>query len=344
MIHVMERPGEVGEGSTGRTVTMQKRAENPCREVNMAPPDERPFSREDHVFRSGGIRCAGWLYRPEGPPRPPVVIMAHGFAGERRAGLAPFARRFAGAGMAVFLFDYRGFGDSEGTPRDLVDPGRHVADWEAALRYVRSLEGIDSGRVALWGTSFSGGHVMVTAARHEVRAGVAQVPYTGFHPGGDGTSNRRASFFLWALGVGLLDRARDLLGLSPYYVPVVGPPGSRAVLNTPGAEEGYRALIPPGEEWANRCAARIFLTLPWYRPGDEADRVTCPFLFVLAERDRLIPASSVEAAARRTPGGELYRVPAGHFEVYRGDPFDDVVSRESCFLEKHLTRKQGTHP
>lgn len=310
--------------------------ENPDGRFLMNPPDEkRSFIREDHVFPSEGTSCAGWLYRPEDIPRTPVVIMAHGFAGERRAALPAFAERFVERGMAVFVFDYRGFGDSEGHPRHIVDPFRHVADWESALGYVRTLDGIDPDRVGLWGTSFSGGHVMVTAARHEVSVGVAQVPFTGSRAGGRGPGGTSA-YRLWALASGLFDRVRGALGLPPYYVPVVGPPGSRAILNTPGAEEGYRALIPPGEEWANRCAARIFLTVPWYRPVDEAPEISCPFLFVLAEADRLIPPASVEDAAGRVPKGELHRVPVGHFDVYRGDPFENVVRREADFLEEHL--------
>lgn len=310
----------------------------------MDTPDEKwSFHREDHVFSSEGTSCAGWLYRPEEPPRPPVVVMAHGFAGERHVALPAFAERFAERGMAVFVFDYRGFGDSEGQPRHLVDPYRHVADWESALGYVRSLDGIDPDRVGLWGTSFSGGHVMVTSARHEVSAAVVQVPFTGSRAGGRGPE-RSASYLWWALVSGLFDRARGALGLSPYYVPVVGPPGSRAVLNTPGAEEGYRALIPPDEEWANRCAARIFLTLPGYRPVDAAAEISCPFLFVLAEEDRLIPPASVEDAAERVPKGQLYRVPVGHFDVYRGDPFEKVVGREADFLAVHLTGSEDPNP
>lgn len=77
---------------------------------------------------------------------------------------------------------------------------------------------------------------------------------------------------------------------------------------------------------------------------DEAPGISCPFLFVLAEHDRLIPASSVEAAARRTPEGQLYRGPVAHFDVYRGDPFDDVVGRKSDLLGEHLTRTRGTRP
>lgn len=69
--------------------------------------------------------------------RPPVVVAAHGIAGQKDMGLEPFAELFASKGLAVLLFDYRNFGGSEGEPRNWVSPKRHLQDWDAALDYVR---------------------------------------------------------------------------------------------------------------------------------------------------------------------------------------------------------------
>ena len=122
------------------------------------------FTRTDVDFVSSGTRCAAWLYRPRGVARPPVVIMAHGFGAERTFGLPAFAERFAAAGLATLLFDYRGFGQSDGQPRNLVSPRRHVQDWKAAIAAARRLPEVDTDRIALWGTSYSGGHVIVAAS------------------------------------------------------------------------------------------------------------------------------------------------------------------------------------
>ena len=69
--------------------------------------------------------------------RPPIVVLAHGIAGQKDMGLHPFAEVFAQRGLAVLIFDYRNFGGSEGEPRNWVSPKRHLEDWEAALDYVR---------------------------------------------------------------------------------------------------------------------------------------------------------------------------------------------------------------
>src|SRR3954451_3026261 len=134
--------------------------------------------REDIEFHSGGNTCAAWLYRPEADETHPIVVLAHGFGGVRAARLWAYAERFAAAGIAALVFDYRHFGASEGEPRQLLDVKAQVADWASALTWVRAREDLDSDRLALWGSSFSGGHVLTTAARdHRIAAVVAQVPF-----------------------------------------------------------------------------------------------------------------------------------------------------------------------
>lgn len=103
--------------------------------------------------------------------------MAHGFAAIRELRLDAYAERFAQAGIAALVFDYRGFGASDGHPRRVLDIGAQRADWRAALAYVRGLDGVDGRRVVGWGTSFAGGHVLhLAASGEELAAVVAQVP------------------------------------------------------------------------------------------------------------------------------------------------------------------------
>src|SRR3954454_4588826 len=136
------------------------------------------FERSDATFTSGGWRCAAWVYRPEGEGPFPCVVLAHGWSGVREQRLDAFAERFAGEGMAAVVFDYRHFGASEGQPRQLMDIGRQLEDWTCAVAFARSLSFVDPERVAVWGSSFSGGHVQEIAARDErVAAVVALVPF-----------------------------------------------------------------------------------------------------------------------------------------------------------------------
>jgi fermentation-respiration switch protein FrsA (DUF1100 family) len=127
--------------------------------------------REDIRFASGDGHCAGWLYSaPRGSKLlndvgVPCVVMAHGFGATKEGRLDAYAERFVERGMAALVFDYRHFGDSSGDPRQLIDIGRQHEDWQAAVEKARSLDGIDADRIALWGSSNSGGHVVWVAAR-----------------------------------------------------------------------------------------------------------------------------------------------------------------------------------
>ena len=285
-------------------------------------------------FTSKGVRCSGDLYLPAGIHRPPVVVMAHGFAAERRFGLPAYAECFAGRGLATLLFDYRGFGDSDGQPSQFVDARRHLADWQAAVAHVRALQEVDGSRLALWGTSFSGGHAMVTAANDpHVMALVAQVPYVdplGLWFWTD------PQYVVRALSHGLKDLLRAVTRRPPHYIQVAGRPGEFALLNTPETWPGFQSILPEGATWDNRCLARIVLTVLFYRPASSATRISCPALIMNGEHDSLIRAASVARAAARMPDATAIMVPQGHFDIYTGEEFAAASEMQAEFLELHL--------
>jgi len=134
-------------------------------------------------FSSGGVRCAATHLPGEGDAfsdehgRRPCVVLAHGFAGTVDSGLLPFAERFAAAGLDALAFDYRHFGASDGEPRQLLSVKRQLEDWAAAVAYARTLADVDPERIVLWGSSYSGGHVVAAAvADGRVAAVISQVP------------------------------------------------------------------------------------------------------------------------------------------------------------------------
>lgn len=289
---------------------------------------------QETSFISHGLLCGARLYLPEGGKRPPVVVMAHGIAAEMAFRLPPFARVFAEAGIAAFVFDYRNFGESEGEPRNLVSPRRHLQDWRAATDHVRSLGSVDGSRMALWGSSFSGGHVLVTAAKTPgLKAVVSQVPFV------DGIASARLvdrSKLLAGTVLALRDVARAAMHKSPVTVPVVGDPGELALMAAPDSKPGYLSLVPEDSDWKNEAPARVVLQIPAYRPVRYASRIDCPVLLLVAEKDTLIPPSAVKGTADMIREVELASLPVGHFDVYDGEDFEKVVSIEKEFLLRHL--------
>jgi pimeloyl-ACP methyl ester carboxylesterase len=295
-------------------------------------------NRIESDFESAGTRCAAWLFLPESGAdggRPPVVVMAHGFGAQREMRLPDFAERFVSRGLAALVFDYRCFGDSDGEPRNLIDPRRHLEDWHAAIRHARTSSHLDGGRLALWGTSFSGGHVLAVGSKISgISAIVSQIPFVGLDRRGPPMPPGQAAR---ALLSALRDLARAARGASPYYVPIAGPPQEFALLNTPDVMDAFRELVPPDSSWENRAPARVLFQTLRYRPLRDAARIEAPVLMVAAEHDSLIPIAAVEAASRRIPDCELVVLPeTGHFEPYSGEVFERVAEREAEFLGKHL--------
>lgn len=291
------------------------------------------MEREEITIPSGGSALAAWHYHPEGSGPEPTVLLAHGFGGTRGARLDRYAERFAAAGLGAIVFDYRHFGDSDGQPRQLLSVGRQLADWQAALAHARGLPTVDPARIALWGTSFSGGHVVVTASKDpNVAAVVAQVPLA------DGLRTVMKLPPLSAVkvtGAALADLARSAVGGAPVPIPLVGPNGSAAAMPTPQAREGYPRLFA-GIDHEDHVLARIGLRVPTYRPVRHAGRVAAPLLVQAGEDDDLTPAAAARAMADRAPQGRFSLRPTGHFDPYFPPWFDEVVDEQVDFLTECL--------
>ena len=294
-------------------------------------------------FSSGGVRCAathlpgeGHAFRDEHGRRP-CVVLAHGLAGTVDSGLLPFAERFAAAGLGALAFDYRHFGASDGEPRQLLSVSRQLEDWAAAIAHARTLAGVDPERIVLWGSSYSGGHVIAAAvADGRVAAVISQVPLMDGFAGVLNMARYAGPGQIFRLGLAGL---RDLLAAArarpPIVLPVVGPPGSVAVMSTPDAEPGYRAIT--GSSWRNEVAARIMLMAGSYRPGLQAEQLPCPMLVQIADRDTVAPVKPAQDVVWRATGrAELRTYPIGHFDVYSGRPFEGAVADQLHFLGRHV--------
>jgi dienelactone hydrolase len=196
----------------------------------------------------------------------------------------------------------------------------------------RRQAGIDPERIALWGTSLGGGHVVVVAADDpRLAAVIAQIPFNGFP---DKVEGRSALATTKLLAAALWDAARGRLGLAPYYVRAVGAPGELAVMATPQARKTIAAM--DSANWRNQVAPRALLQMMRYKPGDQAARVSMPLLACIAAEDRETPPQLARALAERAPRGESREYPVSHFEFYRQDVRSQVLRDQIAFLQRHL--------
>ena len=340
-------------------------------------PLPRIGSGENYLLQefSGGdglTRLVGRLHLPEtspmdqhleeeDAPRPPIIVMAHGLGLVQDAKLDIFVQEYTKEGIAVMTFDYATFGWSEGWPRHQVIPRQHVNDWKAALEHVRTRlqNKVDTQRIAVWGISLSGGHVLRLAATDpDIIAVVSIVPHikSGLE-GVIGTIRNDplpALIGLAKVGAALLKWVMiELLGvfLPEYgeaYVPLHGSPGSAAVMQNPGDDEGFSRLVqnlPESLQWKNRASVASILPLLSNRPFNVVDQISCSTLHMAASLDTLCPAEAVEAATNRMDRNKTRHIileGASHFDVYEGQFLQRVLQETRSFLVKKVPNSEYT--
>ena len=300
-----------------------------------------PDIREDLTIDSAGTTIAAWLYRPAAADdgSVPCVVMAHGFSCTRRDGLEPYAERFADAGLGVLLFDYRGFGDSDGEPRQIIDIKAQQEDYRAAIRAAARVPWVDASRLVLFGSSFSGGHVVTVASGDaQIAAVIAQAPFA------DGLAQLRITPPLTSARMtfdALRDTAAAALGRPPVTLPAAGAPGTYAVMTAPEAEPGFTAIVGEGSRWRNEVAARVMLRIGLWRPVKDAVRVAAPLLICVCDADETTPPEPALQMAQNAPRGEIVRYPIGHFDIYVGEAFERAIEDQVAFLQRVLAPRES---
>jgi fermentation-respiration switch protein FrsA (DUF1100 family) len=292
-----------------------------------------------------GTILRGWLYRPRAEGPAPGVVMAHGFSATKEMALDGFATVFAEAGLCVLVYDHRNLGTSEGEPRQEINPWAQARDYRYAIDWLGERPEVEAGRIGIWGSSFSGGEVIMLGACDErVRAVVANAPFAGL--GGDTDyADTRARFeamraaFLDESGKGLADM-RDTPAFGPLAVVEEEGVPLAAFLPQPESKEWFlRVGAEPGSHWRNQVTVRnSFGTDPLYDPGVCVEYVApTPLLMVVATEDRLAATADSQAAYERA--GEpkrLVMIEGHHFSSYEGE----ALARASCvardFFLEHL--------
>jgi fermentation-respiration switch protein FrsA (DUF1100 family) len=304
--------------------------------------------RQDVEFQAEGPRLRGWLFTPDtGTPPFPAVVMAHGFSAVKEMYLDRFAEAFAEGGLAALVFDNRNFGASEGTPRYEIDPWLQVHDYRDAITYAQTRSEIDAERVGVWGSSYSGGHVLVVGAiDRRVKCVVAQVPLvSGFR-----NIQRlvRADFFAGLRATLDQDRAARFAGQPPGMMPVVAEdPLAPSALPTPDSYKWFtetgRTLAPA---WKNEVTVRTVDLLLEYEPGAYIERIApTPLLMVVAAGDHLTPCDmALEAYTRAHEPKRLELLPGGHFEAYVGPGFLQASSAAREWFVQHLQTARVAEP
>ncbi|MDF1763930.1 MAG: alpha/beta hydrolase [Oleibacter sp.] len=290
------------------------------------------------VFYSDDVQCAASLFLPEvaseGPDGVPAILMVHGWGGVQGALTGPFIAAFIAAGYAVMTFDYPGWGNSEGLPRNCINPVNRVGNVESALTHLKQQAVINAKKIVLWGTSFGGGHVVDTAAQHpELLGAIAQVPML------DGQDAVKAIPLLSLLRFGAYGIADCFMGRRPIYIPVVSAPGEFGSMDRDGASEAMRRGIEiAGIQYDNRIAARSVLTIGMYRPIKRLAKIKIPTLLIGASRDSVAPFNRANIEGKNKEYVQTKMIDANHFDPYFAPILSENLQYQLDFLTSLLAK------
>ncbi|WP_121063984.1 alpha/beta hydrolase [Chachezhania antarctica] len=295
--------------------------------------------RKDVTFKTeDGTELAGWFYAAGTTPAP-CIVMAHGFSATKEMHLSGFAETFRDAGMNVLVYDNRNLGNSGGTPRGEIIPEQQIADYRDAITWVQGLDEVDADRIGIWGSSYSGGHVLVVAAKDKrVKCVISQVPLVH----GLANAQRLVRSDHWAgLRAGFAaDRAGRLAGEAPMTLPVVGNgPEDPCALPTDDSRDFFMGLSEEHRgAWENEITLRSMEAFTEYEPGDWIPKIgPTPLMMVVARQDHLTPADmTLKAYETAIEPKRFLILDCAHFEAYTDEPFKVSAPQQCAWFTEHL--------
>jgi len=287
----------------------------PRKPTPYTPPEGVEYRTAD--IHSEGARLSAELFAPKSrdTDKLPTIILSHGWGGQASL-LRAEAVAFAKAGYLAVTFDYRGWGASDGrliptgdVPkndgrepiqvevrelREVVDPLDQTTDLLNVIHWVQGEPLCDTSRIGLWGTSYSGGHVVYAAAVDQrVKAIVSQVPALDSRWVTASDAEQKRTFSDATL------RAQGELGYPP--------PGAKEVGNLKGAPLREKLLR--------------------YAPVDMVDQApNCAMLFIIAENEELFDnrEHAIKAHDRAQGPKKIITIPGiTHYGVY-------LQARQTC--------------
>jgi len=296
------------------------------------------MARRDIEFDAEGVTLRGWFYPAEGASgAAPTIVMAHGFSAVKEMYLDAYAEVFAAAGLNALVFDNRNFGASDGEPRQEIDPWDQVRDYRHAITYAGTLSESDD-RIGVWGSSYSGGHVLVVAAiDRRVTAVACQVPMVSGHD--NFRALVRADLIAGFQDMFNDDRAARFRGDPPVMVPVVAEdPMAPCALPTADSWQWFSETGKTrATSWRNEVTLRSVEMFSEYEPIAYLPYISpTPLLMQPAIGDHLTPCDlAVAAYEKAREPKELNILPGGHFDAYvKG--FDDSSGPARDWFVRHL--------
>jgi uncharacterized protein len=294
--------------------------------------------REEQIsYFSDGTRVSGIVRTADIPieGRRPAIIQGPGWLGLKDAKLYHrYHEALTKAGYLVMIFDYRGFGDSDGNS-DVISPALQLEDLINGVTYLTSRPDVDPDNIGVFGSGGTGGGnaILLAAADKRVRCVVSQVPVA------DGADwlRRMRSEAEWYSFLERLEKDRDtrvVIGKSELVDPreeIMVPTPERRSTNVKGDVDGR---IPT--EVQLKSAEEILA----YRPIDVVGLVSpVPLLIIAVENDAVTPTDHAVALYENAlpPKKLLMQRNTTHYAAY--EQYGEIIAPEIVgWFDSYLTR------
>ena len=287
---------------------------------------------------SDGVRMQGTVWRPRSAPadKPlPAVLLAHGWGGKRNHLDYSYAPQFCKAGFVALTFDYRGWGESDGVMvaadgkqpkpdvdgfatvkvrivRKIIDPEWQYRDLESALDFLATYPGVDVSRIAVWGSSFGGGHALRLAANDaRIKAVVCQIGAINAHAN---WINRHPQY-RGAVAI------RDL-----------------AAKHAKGEVMPWNVARPEGLDGMPNLPKVVFSHTPLVM--EAVSRLHVPVMILAAEKEETFHNSKnselvFDMIKERVPA-ELDYLPGNHYDAYGQPAYGKGVARATQWFQTYI--------
>lgn len=284
--------------------------------------NSKQYIKKDIEFDADGDTIRGWLYTPDNESeKHPTIIMAHGFAAVKEMYLNNYAELFSRHGFAVVVFDHRNFGESDGEPRQEIEPWQQVEGYRHAITFASTLEEVDANRIGVWGSSFSGGHVLVLGATDKrVKCVVSQVPTisgieNALRKGSPENQEKLIEQFAE-------DRIKRLKGEEGRTIPVIPDIDKKGgVFDTQDAIKWYGEGKEIAPNWKNEVTLRSVEHVRTFEPGNYIKHISPrPLLMIIANNDYITPTDlALKSYEKALEPKKKVLLNGGHFDAYTKD-------------------------
>ncbi|RYC88043.1 hypothetical protein BFJ63_vAg9066 [Fusarium oxysporum f. sp. narcissi] len=282
-----------------------------------------------------GLKLKGTLFSVG--QKKPCIIMSSGWSGLRSHFLPEFAARFNKAGYGVLTYDNRCWGESEGLPREQVDPTLQTRDYFDVFNFAVTQPEVDPTKVVYWGSSMSGGNAICAASvNHNIAGVILQVPFIS----GEWISRMPGASTSLLLG----ERAKATAEGSPSKIPnfpssldELKSGASQAVLKDPESIPFIGEMEQRGLDWSKTCTVQSLTYALLHEPLAYIHRISpTPMLMIVADQDVTTqPHLQLEAFNKALEPKKLVVLKGmGHFSPYFGTPFEENVQAQIAYLDE----------